>query len=78
MRLGISRSDDNLPQRLTKEGAPLGPSPGQVVELDQMLDEYYDLRGWDVKTGIPLPETLRRLKLEDEADGVISMKETEQ
>jgi len=38
-----------------------------VVPLDKMLDEYYRLRGWDVETGIPLPETLRRLGLEDAA-----------
>ena len=29
-----------------------------------MLDEYYALRGWDVATGVPKPETLRALGLE--------------
>ncbi|MFW9770135.1 MAG: aldehyde ferredoxin oxidoreductase family protein, partial [Candidatus Thorarchaeota archaeon] len=45
-RLGITRKDDCLPERLTQEKAPLGPSAGEVVEIDQMLDEYYTERGW--------------------------------
>ncbi len=31
--------------------------------LDQMLDEYYQLMGWDKETGKPLPATLRKLGL---------------
>jgi aldehyde:ferredoxin oxidoreductase len=63
-RFGVTRKDDCLPDRLTKEKAPLGPSAGEVVELDQMLDEYYSVRGWDQITGLPLKETLKRLELE--------------
>jgi aldehyde:ferredoxin oxidoreductase len=63
---GVTRRDDSLPERLTKEPAPVGPSKGQVVELDQMLDEYYRNRGWDAKSGVPLKATLRRLGLEQE------------
>lgn len=66
-RLGITRKDDCLPDRLTQEKAPLGPSAGQVVELDMMLDEYYSVRGWDLKTGLPLKETLERLGLSGDA-----------
>jgi aldehyde:ferredoxin oxidoreductase len=62
-RFGITRKDDCLPDRLTKEKAPLGPSAGEIVELDQMLTEYYDVRGWDQETGLPLKETLTRLGL---------------
>ncbi|MFX0107531.1 MAG: aldehyde ferredoxin oxidoreductase family protein, partial [Candidatus Hodarchaeota archaeon] len=64
---GVKRSDDQLPDRLTKEGAPKGPSPGQVVELNQMLDEYYETRGWDLKTGFPTRNTIKRLDLEEES-----------
>jgi aldehyde:ferredoxin oxidoreductase len=63
-RFGVTRKDDRLPDRLTKVKAPLGPSAGEVVELDQMLDEYYAVRGWDKVTGLPLKETLERLGLE--------------
>ncbi|MGQ4911465.1 MAG: aldehyde ferredoxin oxidoreductase C-terminal domain-containing protein, partial [Candidatus Thorarchaeota archaeon] len=66
-RCGVTRKDDRLPDRLTKEKAPLGPSAGEVVELDQMLDEYYQERGWDLKTGLPTRETLARLGLNDDA-----------
>ena len=65
-RFGVTRKDDCLPDRLTKEKAPVGPPAGQVVELDQMLTEYYDVRGWDQETGLPLKETLVRLGLENE------------
>ena len=65
-RFGVTRKDDCLPERLTKEKAPLGPSAGEVVELDQMLDEYYSVRGWDQTTGLPLKETLERLGLEND------------
>jgi aldehyde:ferredoxin oxidoreductase len=63
-RFGITRKDDCLPERLTKEKAPNGPSAGQVVELDQMLDDYYTERGWDKTTGLPLEKTLKRLGLD--------------
>jgi aldehyde:ferredoxin oxidoreductase len=66
----VTRADDNLPDRLTKEGAPLGPAKGEVVELDQMLDEYYLKRGWDNETGIPYASTLKRLGLVEEASGM--------
>jgi aldehyde:ferredoxin oxidoreductase len=33
-----------------------------VVELDKMLPEYYQLRGWD-KEGIPTKERLKELGL---------------
>jgi len=65
-RFGVTRKDDCLPDRLTKVKAPLGPSAGEVVELDQMLDEYYSVRGWDQVTGLPLKGTLERLGLEKE------------
>ena len=64
-REGITRADDTLPRRFLKE--PLGPadnpSAGSVVDLDQMLDEYYEARGWDLVTGLPLPAKLAELGL---------------
>jgi aldehyde:ferredoxin oxidoreductase len=38
---------------------------GIMPHLDDMLDNYYRLMGWDIKTGKPLPETLKKLGLED-------------
>lgn len=67
-REGITREDDTLPKRFTKEPAPegSGPSMGSVLELEPMLDEYYRARGWDVKTGLPTQEKLVELGLVDD------------
>ena len=67
-REGVGRKDDTLPERLTKEPAPVGPPKGKAVPLEQLLDEYYKARGWDVATGIPTPEKLRELGLEKAAE----------
>jgi len=64
VRHGIRRRDDTLPERLLKEPSPEGPPKGHIVELDYMLDEYYRLRGWDPKTGLPAPKKLRALGLD--------------
>jgi len=29
------------------------------------MDQYYKMMGWDRKTGMPLPETLKELGIED-------------
>jgi aldehyde:ferredoxin oxidoreductase len=34
-------------------------------KFKEMLQEYYALRGWDEKTGLPTKETLARLSMED-------------
>lgn len=67
VREGITRKDDSLPERLTEEPMPTGPSKGQVVELDMMLDEYYKYRGWNGKNGVPTHEKLIELGLSDVA-----------
>lgn len=63
VREGIRRKDDTQPKRLLKEPAPEGPPKGHTIELDQMLDEYYKLRDWDLRTGIPKRKKLRELGL---------------
>jgi aldehyde:ferredoxin oxidoreductase len=35
-----------------------------------MLKEYYRIRGWDEKTGLPTKETLEKLGMEDLAQAV--------
>jgi aldehyde:ferredoxin oxidoreductase len=63
IREGLTRADDTLPARLLEDPLPDGPAKGQVVNLDPLLDAYYDYRGWD-KDGIPTPDKLRELGLE--------------
>jgi aldehyde:ferredoxin oxidoreductase len=66
-REGLRRKDDTVPHRFMREEIPDGHSKGLRIkpeELQEMLDAYYVLRGWD-KNGVPSPETLSRLGLED-------------
>lgn len=62
LKAGLTGKDDKLPERLVKESVSEGPAKGRVVELDKMLPEYYQLRGWD-KEGIPTKERLKELGL---------------
>jgi len=65
VREGLTRADDTLPKRLLEEPLPEGPAEGHKVEkLDQMLDAYYEFRGWDKKTGKPTTERLKELELD--------------
>ena len=59
---GFTGADDTLPERLLKDAAKTGPAEGSVNRLDEMLPEYYELRGWDA-SGVPTAETLGRLGL---------------
>ncbi|MEM4851106.1 MAG: aldehyde ferredoxin oxidoreductase family protein [Desulfurococcaceae archaeon] len=65
VREGVRRIHDTLPSRFLKEPLEKGPSAGHVVELDAMLKEYYSVRGWDERTGLPTPEKLSELGLHD-------------
>jgi aldehyde:ferredoxin oxidoreductase len=68
VREGKSRKDDTLPWKVINQ--PIideGPVKGSVVtqeELDLMLDDYYQARGWNVE-GIPTKTKLKELGLED-------------
>jgi aldehyde:ferredoxin oxidoreductase len=46
-RAGFARAQDDLPPRMVSEPMPDGPAKGMVCHLDEMLTEYYELRGWD-------------------------------
>jgi aldehyde:ferredoxin oxidoreductase len=54
LREGVTRSDDTLPKRFSQE--TIGKSRKIITkeELNQMLDEYYESRGWD-RNGVPPP-----------------------
>lgn len=69
-REGFTKKDDRLPSRLTSEPLPTGPGQGSVVHLDEMLDAYYDARGWDRATGWPTPQKLRSLGLDAAAKDI--------
>jgi aldehyde:ferredoxin oxidoreductase len=65
---GFTRLDDYPPRRLMEEPIKSGPLKGEVLtrkDWDQMLDEYYSMRGWDKETSWPTEDTLRRIDLLD-------------
>jgi aldehyde:ferredoxin oxidoreductase len=67
VREGFTRKDDTLPWRLFEESSKKGPSKGQVVDrkaFEKMLDEYYDIVGWDRLTGIPTKQKVAELGIE--------------
>jgi aldehyde:ferredoxin oxidoreductase len=64
---GFGRHHDHPPPRFYQEPIPTGPNEGHYIresELETLLDDYYQARGWD-KNGIPTRETLERVGLED-------------
>jgi aldehyde:ferredoxin oxidoreductase len=70
-REGFGRKDDVLPDRLMNEPITEGLSKGQRVspeDLNRMLDEYYQVRGWDLATGTPTRAKLVELGLGYVAD----------
>jgi len=65
IKAGFTRADDDLPERLKTEPIPDGPSKGELIsqkDLDFMLDEYYDARGWG-RDGVPTRAKLEELRL---------------
>ncbi|UCF60113.1 MAG: aldehyde ferredoxin oxidoreductase family protein [Anaerolineaceae bacterium] len=63
-RLGLTRANDRLPDQLLKPFTD-GGSEGYVPPFDEMLAAYYKIRGWDPKTGKPIPERLQKLGLQE-------------
>jgi aldehyde:ferredoxin oxidoreductase len=46
-RLGIIRDDDTLPERFQKEPLTRGPTKGETVDIQKMVDEYYKIHSWE-------------------------------
>jgi aldehyde:ferredoxin oxidoreductase len=64
VREGFRRKDDTVPRRMIEEPLPDSGFPPIGKNLDVMLDDYYALRGWDVKTAIPGEQKLKELDLD--------------
>ncbi len=61
-REGFSAKDDQLPPRFSQP-LPEGGSRNRIARIDEMLPEYYSLRGWDSE-GRPTKEKLEQLGIE--------------
>jgi len=69
-REGLTRKQDRIPKRFLNTVVTEGPRKGEMVtekKLEQMKSEYYVLRGWDIATGVPTRETLKKRGLSDVA-----------
>ena len=77
IREGLSRKDDTLPWKVMNLPVPDdGPAKGSIVtqdELDLMLDDYYQSRGWTVE-GVPTKDQLEKLGM-TELNSLIQEKE---
>ena len=62
-RAGFDRRQDSLPARFTETPMPDGPAKGVVCHLDEMLEQYYRIRGWSAE-GLPTEEKLKDLGLD--------------
>jgi len=68
IREGFSKKDDNIPDRvknLPSFGIYQKEERCAITRYDEMLEEYYIARGWDLITGKPKAEKLAELGLSD-------------
>jgi aldehyde:ferredoxin oxidoreductase len=74
VREGFDRKDDKVPEVWLR---PMDTPEGKIEmhdyfntkvitrdDVEKVLDDYYDERGWDVQSGTPTPERLKELGLE--------------
>jgi len=74
LREGLTHEDDQLPQRLFE---PLENGALEGVSLDEeefaaAKSIYYQMSGWDAKTGVPTPGKVAELDLEWAVDGEVA------
>jgi aldehyde:ferredoxin oxidoreductase len=75
VREGMRREHDDWPQRFYDQPLQRGDETHTLSKekVDQSLHRYYELRGWDAKTGVPTQEKLRELQLNDVADDMMKL-----
>jgi aldehyde:ferredoxin oxidoreductase len=61
VRCGISKVDDRIPEKL-KIPLDKGHAKDKILTIDSMLNEYYQIRGWDPH-GIPTKNKLIELNI---------------
>jgi aldehyde:ferredoxin oxidoreductase len=68
LREGFGRADDILPRRFHQD---LPKHKGLTDEqLGEIVRDYYVEQGWDPETGVPTPETLATLEIEEDAAAI--------
>ena len=67
----FARKDDFPPQRELEEPIPTGSRKGHKMDKEKynaMLDEYYEMHGWDKQSSYPTRSALQKYGLEAIAD----------
>jgi aldehyde:ferredoxin oxidoreductase len=76
-KLGRRRENDTIPDKEFDKKVSHGYWKGKLGTsregLERMKSEYYLIRGWDLKTGIPYEETLVEYGLDDVAKDLASL-----
>ena len=76
VREGLTRKDDHIQGKIMNEPVQSGPFKGERLDPDkfeEMLDELYELKGWDKESGIPTRAKLESLGLKDVVDELTKM-----
>lgn len=68
IRMGSTEKDDTLPGRFLREPLTEGANAGKIPPLQDMLKEYYSIRGW--KEGKPTRTKLTELGMPEIAEGI--------
>lgn len=69
-KLGASMARDVLPAPLLRPYQD-GGAAGYRIPFDEMLTHYYELRGWEITTGVPQKPVLKTLGLDKLAKEVL-------
>jgi aldehyde:ferredoxin oxidoreductase len=66
LKAGLTPDKETTSPRYSSQSVD-GPNKDKPVapHWEKMVDKYYQMMGWDRKTGMPKPETLKELGLED-------------
>jgi aldehyde:ferredoxin oxidoreductase len=64
-KLGLTAKNDCLPKLLLQPLPDNDEVETKVPDMDVLLSAFYRVRGWDPQTGMPTPEKLQELGLED-------------
>jgi aldehyde:ferredoxin oxidoreductase len=73
----VEQWDKLMPPRWFNDPLPNGPHKGAIsyegnpdTLFNEVLPQYWELRGWSTDKGIPTTETLQALGIDDVAEGI--------
>jgi len=47
-KFGLRKEDETLPERFQNEPLKQGPTKVSMVNIQRMVDEYYEIHGWEM------------------------------